>query len=759
MKKVYWLLTLVVVAMICFPAGLFAQSKEDAARLHKEADALVGKARSKEDGKPAVAKYEEALKIYDKVGDAKNSGVVYRSLGGAYRGWGQYQKAIDYYEKSLEISRKIGDVKLEGQTLDNLGLVYFLEGEYQKAQEYFRKSREIAQRIGDASTEVWASLNLGMVYARLSQNTKAVEYYKQGLELARKIGDVNLEGRALSAFCGVYYGSGQSKKALECWQKSLEIARKSRDATMEELTLKSLGDVYKGWGQYQKAVEYYKQGLELARKFGHLSEEEFLLGSLGNVYADWGQYQKGVDYYEKELEISRKIGRVHVEAWTLGSLGNVYKDWGQYRKAMDYYDKALEIKRKIGDVQGEGSSIVMIGSVYATLGETEKAQAHFEKGLAIYQKLGVPDSWPKNFLAGLFMDQGALEKAEPLIKQAGYNATRGRYYLLKADYKKAEEYYSKILKSAEQSRKADDLFTAYTGLGKAREGLQDYEKAMDFYTKGMELVEEIRSSLTPGQRANFYDVKINGFSRVEPAQGLTRVNMKLNQAADTIASSEATRARAFSDRISLRGESVQSVVPDKVIQEEETLVTRVAGLKQSRNKIDRAKNPEAYDDISKEVEKAERDLNSFVEQLWKDYKAYAAVKFPRPVELKDSAVRPDEYLLVFDVVGQGVAIKLIKGKEILETHFRRWEQKDMEADVKKFREPFEKFDLQSFDVALAKTLYKKLLASVLEQVDPGTHLTIIPDGVLASIPFEMLVIEGQPVWKQGDRGPYPEGIK
>ncbi len=759
MKKVYRLFALVVVAMVCFPAGLVAQSKEDAVRLHKEANALRDKARSKEDMKKAVLKYEEALKIYQKVGDAKNSGLVYGRLGTVYRGWSEYQKAEEYYTKELEITRKIGDVKTEGQIFGNLSLVHYLRGEYQKAMEYARKSLEIATRIGDAWTEASALHTHGLVYWRWSQYKKAKEYYEKSIEVGGKVGDVGIEGWDLNGL-GIVYGTlGQYGKAVECREKSLAIAKKLGDLTMEQNNLCGLGTINKDQGQYGKAVECREKSLEINRKIGDLSMEEWILGGLGSVFKDWGQYKEAVKYYETSLKIARKIGRVHAEAFVFHCLGNVYKDWGHYHKATEYYEKGLEIMRKIGDLQGEGWSLINLGSVYATSGETEKAQAHFEKGLAIYQKVGVPDHWPKNLLAGLFMDQGALDKAEPWIKQAGYDATRGRYCLLKSDFKKAEEYYTKLLKSAEQTRRADNLFTAYTGLGRAGEGIQDYEKARDFYTKGMELVEEMRSSLTPGQRANFYDVKINGFSRVEPAQGLTRVNMKLNQAADTIASSEATRARAFSDRISLRSESGHSGVPVKVIQEEEKLVSRLAGLKQSRNTFDRVKSPVEYDNISKEAEKAELDLNSFVDQLWKDYKAYAAVKFPRPVELKDSAVRPDEYLLVFDVVGQGVAIKLIKGKEILETHFRRWEQKDMEADVKKFREPFEKFDLQSFDVALAKTLYLKLMANVISQVDPGTHLTIIPDGILASIPFEMLVMEGQPVWKKGNRGPYPEGLK
>ena len=86
-----------------------------------------------------------------------------------------------------------------------------------------------------------------------------------------------------------------------------------------------------------------------------------------------------------------------------------------------------QIRRKIGDVATEGKAINNLGAVYATLDEAAKAQALFEKGLAIARTIRVPDDRPMNSLANLFMNQGALEKAEPWIKQAGYNSTWGRY--------------------------------------------------------------------------------------------------------------------------------------------------------------------------------------------------------------------------------------------------------------------------------------------------------------------------------------------
>ena len=44
------------------------------------------------------------------------------------------------------------------------------------------------------------------------------------------------------------------------------------------------------------------------------------------------------------------------------------------------------------------------------------------------------------------------------------------------------------------------------------------------------------------------------------------------------------------------------------------------------------------------------------------------------------------------------------------------------------------------------------------KVPEGTPIVIIPDGILAILPFEALVVSGKPTWKEDASGPYPEGI-
>ena len=223
----------------------------------------------------------------------------------------------------------------------------------------------------------------------------------------------------------------------------------------------------------------------------------------------------------------------------------------------------------------------------------------------------------------------------------------------------------------------------------------------------MKFTEELRSSLLPAERKNFFEVKISGFARSEPAKGLTRVRMKLNQGTQSIDSSEVTRARVFSDAMALRSQAGVAGVPKDILAKEEELVTRVAALKKELSSKQKEKDPERYNNITKEIEKAEAELNKFVERLWEKYKPYAAFKYPRPVTLKESSLRSKEHVVIFDVSAEGVGVKLIKGKEIAETYYKKWKLDDLENNIKNFRQPFERADMRKFDSELGATLLQE----------------------------------------------------
>ena len=315
------------------------------------------------------------------------------------------------------------------------------------------------------------------------------------------------------------------------------------------------------------------------------------------------------------------------------------------------------------------------------------------------------------------------------------------------------------MKWAEKTGNTDALFRSYTGLARAYEGMRNYPKAEEYYEKAVNQVEEIRNGILPAERKNFFEVKTWGFTRSDPAKGLARVRIKLNHPDASVAPSELTKARSFADHLSQTNSSGATNIPSSLIEKEQSHVNQLAALKKELAKTAAEKAPDKFKNLSKSVKDSKDELNSFVNKLWKDYPAYAAVKYPRPPSLKDSALRPEECAVIFDVSGEGVGVILVRDKAISKAFYLDLKLSDLERDVKRFREPFEKLRLKDYDPELAKSLYDKLLRPALVDVPKGVPLTIIPDGILAMLPFEALVTGGEATWNKSEKGlDYPQGL-
>jgi tetratricopeptide (TPR) repeat protein len=698
--------------------------------------------------KKALEFFERYLEMSKAIRDISGEGSALNNIGMVSQSLGQYPKALEHYERSLEIKKELGDVSGEGTALSNIGHVYSALGQYPKAMECFDQSLEIRKKIGDVRGEANSLVNIGDVYRLLGQYPKALEHHERSLEIRKKIGDVRGEANSLVNIGLVYNALGKYSKALDYYNRSLEIDKKIGLVKGESDSRNNIGNIYCSQGQYPKALEYHEKSFEIRKKIGDVAGESSSLNNIGNVYLSLGQYPKALDCYERSIEIKKRIGDIRGEGLLLSNMGIIYRKLGQPSKALDYYKRSREIRKKIGDVEGEGTTYSLIGSLYAEMGKFADAQAALEKALGINKSIGKPIRGAENNLANFFLDCGDLFRAEALIKSSGYDSTRARLSLMKKDYDSAGKYYEKSVKTSEKTGNADGRFMSYTGLATAHEAMENYEKAEEYYEKAMNLLEEIRSGLLPSERKNFFEVKIGGFTRIEPAKGLTRVRMRLNRHDGAIKALEVTKARAFADHLSETSASGASGVPRETMEREQSLVNRFASLKKDLAKTDRAKQSGRYEILSRETQEAEADLSAFVDSLWKNNPAYAAVKYPRPIGIKDSALGPKECVVMFDVSSSGVMIKLIRDKKEAESFFKKWDSDDLEKQVKKFRAPFENRNLREFDPELAESLYRKLLQAVLVDVPKGTPLIIIPDGILAVLPFEALVTGGKANWEK-----------
>jgi tetratricopeptide (TPR) repeat protein len=716
----------------------------------------------------ALEYYEKALAISQKIGDVQREPATLNKIGLVYSSWGQYTKALEYYEQSLAINRKIGDVRGESASLGSIGTVYNSLGQYDKALEYYEQSLKINRKIGNVSGEGVNLNNIGQNCHKLGQYTRALEYYEQSLKINRKIGNVGGEGENLNNIGSVYWSLGQYQKALECHDKSLAIRQNIGDISGEGTNLNNIATVYDSCGQYQKALEYYEQSLAIMRKIGNVKHEGASLNNIGGVYKTLGQYQKALQYYEKSLDLTVKTGDVDGEGTTLVNIAGIYYSCGQYQKAIEYIEKSLAIMRKTGNVKSQGTTLGNMAQLHQQLGQYDNASSNARDALALKKNIGLPTDGSKDTIGKIYLDQGNIEAAEPFIKEAGYNSSLGWLALLKFNFKQAQNHYEKLLNRAEENRDAGDLFTGYTGLGIASENLGDDESAEEYYRKAVDLTEEVRSSLSRDQREKFFDVRVKGFfRRTAPYDGLARVRLRRGKTTEALKVSEYTKARIFAESMSKRSDSTHFDIAPEVKKQDEDLNDRLPSLKKTQQEAYEKGNKLLIEALEPQIKELEAKLQAHIRMLREKYPVFAATKYPQPMDLEQTALNADEWVLEYHVTDPGIIIYLSKGKQLIKALFKPKPRDDLEKLVLEYRKPLEvvpgkdklEEKLASFSLPIGKELSDLLLSDVLDFAPKGASIIIVPDDCLGTVPFEMLTLNDKGSVKTDKAIPYVSGVE
>lgn len=464
------------------------------------------------------------------------------------------------------------------------------------------------------------------------------------------------------------------------------------------------------------------------------------------MYKAWGQYDKVVSYYEKSLAIKRELKDRPGEGISLHCIGTVYSEWGQYDGAEQYYQKALAVYREVKNRLDEGRVLMAQGLVHLHREQPDKALAGFKRGLAIRQQIKVSTRWPKNLIANLYLDQDDFRRAQPLVEEAGYRSTRGRSYLLQAKYQRAKAEYEKLLESAERNRNADNLSTAYSGLGLNYEGMKDNKTAAEYCKKAVAFSEELRTSLTANQREKFFDARVAGFLRIVPYEGLARVLMRMQKPKEAMKGSEYTKARVFAEKISRKAQGQQFAIPGDVLKKDRAITDQLASLKKQRQKAYEKNNKLAIEALEPQVKELEQKFQAHIKTLREQYPLFAATRYPEPMGLSQTALTGSEWTLSYDVTDTGILIYLTSGKELVKGLFKPITRTELDGLVRKFREPLEVTrrnfheKLESFDLAAGNKLSDVLLSDMLPDLPEGTPIMVVPDDSLGVLPFEMLVL-------------------
>jgi len=258
------------------------------------------------------------------------------SLGEVHRMTNQYDDAVAHYQQALPIYQSIGDQLGHANTLKALGDVHRMTNQYDDAVAHYQQALPIYQSIGARLGHAHTLIALGDVHRMTNQYDDAVAHYQQALTLYQTIGDRLGHANTLTALGDVHRMTNQYDEAVAHYQQALTLYQSIGYRLGHAHTLKALGDVHRMTNQYDDAVAHYQQALTIYQSIGDRLGHANTLYSLGEVHRMTNQYDDAVAHYQQALKLGEQIGNFTSQLNSLKGLAFTYQAQDDLENACRY---------------------------------------------------------------------------------------------------------------------------------------------------------------------------------------------------------------------------------------------------------------------------------------------------------------------------------------------------------------------------------------------------------------------------------------
>ena len=716
---------------LLLPISLASQSADKADAYYERAYGFYEQQRFEE----AIELLERSAEIDRQLGKERRSDLAYdhQLLGLCYMQTNRFDQAERSLLRARELFSALGERVEEVQALNHLGLVYYYRGAYPQAVDSYETALQQAED-GAAQQLVSQILNnLGLVYYAWGRYAEALESYERARRRNLVAGQHYYAATNLANMAGVYLAWGKYPEAVETYRQTLEYFRGRGDQTAATNTIINLGLVYYAWGRYAEALDLFEQGLQQAEEQGIPASQASALSSTGGVLYATGRYDEALEAYRKALKLFQHFGMTLNVLATTGSIGMVYQSWGRYDQALEYYRQAMELAENIGARDQQLTNLRSIASIYQGQRNYELAIHYYQLSLELARQLdrrsdvainldGLGTAyfeWRK-FDQALDYYRQALELAEGIGKQDEISRvlihTAG-VYQVRGDTARALETYQRALGMTRATGARADQATVLNNLGTLYLNEGDYPKASEYFLKAIAVKEQLRDTAEGEIRRDFLASWISSY------RWLITTHLLDRRPAEAFAASELIKARYLSEQLGARS----AAGTDTRGAEGET---GFPGIDQLRQSLSDSQAVISFANIDWEHPLAAYADSTELALFAIDYQPFVARNYR---EHRSTILKVDNRTRGFTMVEieepeEAGAEPGSSFEEIIRTY--RWllSRPALSAGERKARR------------ILARELYTLLLQPLEEHLEGKDTLSIVPDGILAFIPFETLIM-------------------
>lgn len=274
------------------------------------------------------------------------------------------------------------------------------------------------------------------------------------------------------------------------------------------LYLNDMGLKYISQNDHSSAILYFLHLLKLSEGLTDtmmLARRADAMTHLGIIYFNKREYQKSLENFLSALTLKEILGDSLDISRNLNNIGTVYFEWDEYKQALQYFTRGMEIWERHGPGNGLDVYYNNIGGVKVKQGDYEGGLVLFKKADSLLTSLGRAGFDPKinigygyhktgNYQRSLIHYNDALEIAQSL-NRPDYIAS-AYLYIAEAhqdagNLQQALGYLERVIDIATEHQLNEELKNSYLMLSNIFLAQADHKKAFDYYSKHVEIKDEI----------------------------------------------------------------------------------------------------------------------------------------------------------------------------------------------------------------------------------------------------------------------------
>lgn len=604
---------------------------------------------------------------------------------------------------------------------------------------------ELLSRLHDHGQEesihiLFAYNYLGPAFMDLGNRDSAMYYSDMALKLSKKgIGsadsmeDIMERGRAYSFKAELAYFGGEFLESTAFLEEQIQFYEESGLEINELMKrpLMHLGIVYSGLGLMDKSLRSYEKARAIEEAKGDDIDKAFLgtvYVNMGSCYAYMNDAQSAVSHTLRAIELYKKVPDMKNELADLyASCSTSFATLSQMDSAKAYLEKVYEYSQRYPtSVYNQSAIASKVASTLHKIGEYEKALEYTKKGLELKRDLFGPQTtsvvYDYIMYAQIFMKQDQLEKASVYLDSAQMVNTNAEGEIIEPYLGISIDTWRMVWKKQlfEEEQHidlADDLFA--------------YMNDRNSYVNGLK--RKMAGSLSKtSTAAGFYEMS----SEVCYDMLLQTGDNRWAKMAFSMA--ERNKSLLLYDFISQAETMGPEILGPELLAQQDSLKRQKTLLESEIERL-RQESDEEVSLITSidELEKTEQAYEEFIEQIEQDNPNFHQYKFGSgSLDLNGIQSLLKERQMVSYQQAKDALFCFVLSKDDLSVKKISWDYQDDNRVLKIRQLITENASEEQIDQHLTY-FYQKLIEPIRHDLNQP-NITILPEGVLSYLPFDLL---------------------